>query len=129
MGIIIHDELTLPSGLKVIDSYAGFASNLITVTPFDSAQSPTGKMYNIQAPYNIWVSNACRTAGNDPLMTKQLAFAMGPSVLMEGVYTILYGQLCSNYTNFTNTDTPPPSQATNDTNNSDSSAPAPAASS
>ncbi|RYZ32618.1 MAG: hypothetical protein EOP01_00590, partial [Propionibacteriaceae bacterium] len=98
MGIVIGDELTMPSGLKITGAYAGFSMNLISVTPLDDPASPTGKAYLIQAPYNIWVSDATRQAGNDPLMVKQLAFKMGPDALTKGVYTVLYGQLCAQYT-------------------------------
>ncbi len=114
MGVVIHDEITLPSGLKVKDSYAGFALNLISVTPTDDPSSPTGKAYLIQSPYNIWVSDETRKAGNDPLMVKQLAFKMGPESLTQGVYTVLYGQLCSQYTNYTNTDVLPAQSTSSD---------------
>ena len=107
MGIIIHDEITLPSGLKVTDAYAGFASNSILVTPVNSDASPTGKVYVIQSPYNLWVSDECRQAGNDPLMTKQLSFTMGPDGLTKGVYSVLYAQMCRDYSNVTNMDAPP----------------------
>lgn len=104
MGVIVGDELTMPSGLKITNAYAGFSMNLISVTPVDDPTTPTGKAYIIQAPYNIWVSDATRRAGNDPLMVEQLSFRMGPEALTQGVYGLLYGQLCSRWTNYTNTD-------------------------
>ncbi|KAK9816158.1 hypothetical protein WJX74_009811 [Apatococcus lobatus] len=111
MGILIHDEITLPSGLTVKEAYAGFSLNLITVTPVDDPASPTGKSYTIQAPYNIWVSDDARQAGKDPLMVQQLQFSMGPESLMSGVYVVLYTQMCKQYTSYTNTDIPAPPTA------------------
>lgn len=107
MGIIINDEISLPSGLKLKGCYAGFSSNIITVTPYDSTDSPTGKMYTIQAPYNIWVNDDARKAGKDPLMVKLLQFTMGPQCLMSGVYSVLYGEMSKAYTDVTNTDVLP----------------------
>lgn len=127
MGIIVKDTIVLPSGLSATNTYAGFSANVIVITPVDSASSPTGKMYNVQAPYNIWLNNDARQANKDPLMIQQLNFQMGPQALTEGVYTIMYGQLCSQYTNYTNTDQPPaPAQAAPA---SSSSSPPPASSS
>ena len=110
MGIQINDIITLPSGLKVQNAYAGFANNLLTVTPISSPTSPTGKLYNVQAPYCIWVNDECRKAGNDPLMIKQLAFTIGPDKLNEGVYGVLYGELCGRYQDVVNTDLQPQQQ-------------------
>lgn len=107
MGIVIGDEIVLPSGLKVTNAYAGFASNSILVTPMADDTSPTGKVYNVQAPYNMWVSDECRKAGNDPLVTKQLSFTMGPDGLTKGVYSVLYAQMSRGYSNVTNMDAPP----------------------
>lgn len=107
MGIIVHDTIALPSGLSATDTYAGFSANLIVIQPVDSAASPTGKMYNVQAPYNIWLNNDARQANKDPLMVQQLNFQMGPQALTTGVYQIMYSQLCAQYTNYTNTDTAP----------------------
>ena len=108
MGIIINDTITLPSGLQVTGAYAGFGLKSITVTPIDVAASPTGKMYVVNAPYNIWVSNETRMAGADPLMVQPLMFTMGPDALMTGVYGVLYSKMCAQYTSTTNTDTPNP---------------------
>lgn len=107
MGVVVHDELTMPSGLKITNAYAGFSMNLISVTPVDDPASPTGKAYLIQAPYNIWVSDDTRRAGKDPLTVEQLSFRMGPEALTQGVYGLLYGQLCSRWTSYTNTDRQP----------------------
>lgn len=129
MGIIIQDTITLASGLEVQKAYAGFANNLLTVTPVASASSSTGKLYNVQAPYCIWVSDDCRRAGNDPLVTRQLSFQVGPDELNDGVYALLYGQLCGQYTDVTNTDRPAgPAQQQASTPAPSSSSSAPAAS-
>lgn len=114
MGVIIHDEITLSSGLKVTDAYAGFATNSILVTPIPSDASPTGKVYNVQAPFFIWVSDATRKAGNDPLMTKALSFEVGPEALTKGVYGVLYSKMCEGYRNCTNTDLAPATPAAAD---------------
>lgn len=107
MGIVIGDTITLPSGLTATGAYAGFSANLIVIQPVDSASSPTGKMYNVQAPYNIWLNNDARKANKDPLMIQQLNFQMGPEALTQGVYQIMYSQMCAQYTDYTNTDAPP----------------------
>ena len=108
MGILINDEIVLPSGLKVKGAYAGFASNSILVTPVKSDLSPTGKVYSVNAPYCIWVSDECRKGGSEPLMVKQLQFEMGPDALNKGVYAVLYSQMCKEFTDYTNMDAQPP---------------------
>ena len=129
MGIIIGDTITLPSGLTVQNAYAGFSSNLVTVTPTTDPSSPTGKSYVVQAPYNIWVSDEARQAGRDPLMVKQLQFKMGAESLNAGVYTVLYTQMCKAYTNFTNTDQLPASQSGGGAGTTSTAAPSDGASS
>ncbi|KAK9816091.1 hypothetical protein WJX74_001875 [Apatococcus lobatus] len=108
MGVLVNDEIVLPSGLKLKGSYMGFATNNILVTQVVSETSPDGKMYRVQAPVNIWVDEGCRKAGSDPVTVKHQTFVVGADAIARGLYAMLYAEMCKDFTDYTNMDGPPP---------------------
>lgn len=111
MGVVITDEVTLPSGMKVTGAYASFASNRISVTPLEDPSSATGRSHLVQATLNVWMSEEAKKEGKDPLLVRQTQTSVPADSLSTGVYELLYADVGRQYSGCTNPDTAAPAPA------------------
>lgn len=100
MGIINHDKMPLKSGLDLPGCYLSFVpgpqsmiSTAITMTCNTDMQGD--RTYFANATLFIYADKDKKSAGNEPLETKQVSIPVDPGV----VYAVLYDSLTKAYPN------------------------------
>jgi hypothetical protein len=94
MGIIIHDTITLPNGLKVNDGYAGFSGHHLNVLRLPD--TPTTPMkWAVQTYYSVWVNKDA----SDKKMPCLITFPINLTTvdLSQPIFTQVYAAIKANY--------------------------------
>ena len=109
MGLIVHDEITLSSGIVVTDTYASTGTSdvrtvkraVLTMEEVDGTFVETTKIeYELVGMFTFWLNKTARDENKGSVFHKTINMKSDTPFTMN-LYETLYTELKSLYTSYT----------------------------